>query len=366
MNAGIISILLHQLPYRFNGLGVLSTIAFLIDFVLFIVFSIIFLARFAVFGKQTYAEITDDIQDLSFLACWPIAWLTLSSLVSLIVSTAGWGGHAFTIVAYVMWWFGAGWMLLTFFFIFITMVRKQKASGDAGGRLPPLILIPAMGIATLATTGGLIATYSSGISARMAVPIIIFSFLMVGLAVFMATFLYTLLLYQLFTNGWPAPATTPAMFVTAGPFGQSAAALQLLSSAANSYHRFAGYNSGPFISANAAQPLYVASVLLGLLLAGMSSVYALIALYAMVERAFQKQLSWTMSWNSIIFPIGTLTTACNSFAIAMDSPAWRTVNTGLVVILVIVFLINSAFAVLKVVKGELLIVRQDPRSKKEE
>lgn len=366
MNAGIISILLHQLPYRFDGLGVLSTIAFMVDFVLFIVFSIIFLTRFALYRKQAYTEITDNIQDLSFLAAWPIAWLTLSSLVALIVSTAGWGGHAFTVVAYVMWWFGAGWMLLTYFFIFITMVRKAKASGEGGGRLPPLILMPAMGIATVATTGGLIASYSYAISARLAVPIIIFSFLMVGIAVFTATFLYTLLLYHLFTEGWPAPAITPAMFVTAGPFGQSAAAIQLLSSAANTYRRFAGYNRGPFISANAAQPLYVVCVFIALLLAGMSSVYALLALYAMVERAFQKQLSWTMSWNSIIFPIGTLTTACNAFAIAMDSPAWRTVNTALVLILVILFLVNTAFMALKIVKGELLIVREDPRSQKQE
>ena len=366
MNAGIISILLHQLPYQFDGLGVCSVIAFLVDFVLFIIFSIIFLARLVLFSKQTVAEITDNIQDLSFLGCWPIAWLTLSSLVALIVSTSGWGGHAFTIVAYVMWWFGVGWMLLTFFFIFITMVRTQKASPDAGGRLPPLILIPTMGIATIGTTGGLIAIYSAGISARMAVPVIIVSFLMIGLSVFTASFLYTLLLYQLFTNGWPAPATTPAMFVTAGPLGQSAAALQLLGSAADTYKRFAGYHKGPFLSASAAQPLYIACVLIALLLAGMSSIYALLAFYVMVERAVQKQLSWTMSWNSIIFPIGTLATACNLFSIAMDSPAWRTVNTALVVILVILYLVNVVFAMMKVMKGELLIVRDDPRQEKTE
>lgn len=366
MNAGIISILLHQLPYQFNGLGILSVIAFMVDFVLFICFSIIFLARFALFGKQAYHELTDDIQDLCFLGCWPIAWLTLSSLVALIVSTAEWGGHAFTIVAYVMWWFGVAWMLMVFFFIFVVMVRTQKASPDAGGRLPPLILIPSMGIATIATTGGLIASYSSGISARMAVPIIIFSYLMIGLSVFVASFLSVLVLFKLFASGWPPPETTPTMFTTAGAYGQSAAALQLLGSAANTYHRFAGYNRGPFLSANAAQPLYVACVLIALLLTGMSSVYILLALYVMIERAFQRQLSWTISWNSIIFPVGTFTSACTLFSIAMDSPAWRTINTGLVIILVLLYLVNVAFAMMKVVKGELLIVREDPRQQKDE
>lgn len=123
MNAGIIAIVLHQLPYQFDGLGILSVIAFMVELVLFVIFSLIFLARFAMFGKQAFHEITGDIQDLSFLACWPISWLTLSSLVALIVSTAGWGGHAFSIVAYVMWWIGLAFMLIIFFFILIIMIR---------------------------------------------------------------------------------------------------------------------------------------------------------------------------------------------------------------------------------------------------
>lgn len=339
----------------------------MVELVLFVIFSLIFLARFAMFGKQAFHDITGDIQDLSFLACWPISWLTLSSLVALIVSTAGWGGHAFSIVAYVMWWIGLAFMLIIFFFILIIMIRTQKASPDAGGRLPPLVLIPSMGIATVATTGGLIASYSVGLSARLAVPIIVVSFMLVGLSLFVAVFLSTLVLFKLFSSGWPAPGTTPAMFTTAGAYGQSAAALQLLSSAANTYHRFANYtNGGPFISANAAEPLYVACVLIALMLAGMSGVYILLAFYVMVERAFQKQLSWTLSWNSIIFPVGTFTSACTLFSIAMDSPAWRGINTALLIIMVILYLVNVAFALMKVVKGELLIVREDPRQQQQQ
>lgn len=364
MNAGIIAILMHQLPYQFRGLGVLSTIVFMIAFILLICFSILFTGRLLRFGKTAYHEITDNITDLSLLACWPISWLLLSSLVSLIVSTANWGGHAFTIVAYVMWWFGAAWILATYFFILITMIRRQKTATDAGGRLPPLILVPAMGIATTASTGGLIANYSSGISARMAVPIIIFSFLMIGLAMFTAMFLYTLLIFNLFTTGWPEPSTTPALFVLAGPLGQSAAALQLLGSAASTYGRFAGYGKGSFLTAAAAQPLNVACVMLALLMTGMSAAFLLLALYAMVERAAQKQLTWSLPWNSIIFPTGTFTTACLQFSIEMDSPAWRTVDTALVIILVILWLVNFAFATFKTFKGELLIQREDPRAQK--
>jgi tellurite resistance protein TehA-like permease len=88
MNAGIIAILMHQLQYQFNGLRVLSTIAFLINFVIFIVFSLIFLARFAVHGRDAYRELTSSPPELALTACWAIAWLTLVSSVALVVSEA--------------------------------------------------------------------------------------------------------------------------------------------------------------------------------------------------------------------------------------------------------------------------------------
>jgi tellurite resistance protein TehA-like permease len=69
MNAGIIAILLHQLPYQFSGLPVLSTIAFVIDLVLFIIFSLIFLTRLAWFKWEAYYEVTDDINELALGAC---------------------------------------------------------------------------------------------------------------------------------------------------------------------------------------------------------------------------------------------------------------------------------------------------------
>lgn len=366
MNAGIISILLHQLPYQFSGLGVLSTIAFVVELVLFVIFSLIFVLRFVWFKGQALSEVTGNVQDLSFLAAWPIAFLLLAALVGLIVSPAYWGGQAFSIVAFVMWWVGAGWMVLTYMFIFIKMTRMQSASPEAGGRLPPLILYPAMGIATVATTGGLISAYSVNMSARLAVPIMIFSLLMAGLAIFTALMLYPLLMFQFFSEGFPPAAVTPAMFVHIGPLGQAAAALQLVGSAASTYGRFAAYGRGPFLSGMSASAFNTACVLIAFLCAGMAIMWLFLAVYVMLQRAFEKQMSWSLTWNSIIFPIGTLTTAFNAFGIQLNSPTFNVLNTALVLIMVTMFFVNLAFTTLKVAKGELLIVKEDPRTKKEE
>lgn len=355
MNSGIIAILLHQLPYQFRGLGILSTIAFVLDFVLFIVFSLLFLARFASFGRQAYYQVTGDTAELALCACWPIAWLTLAALVCLIVSVASWGGHSFTIVGYVMWWVGVGWTVAALLFVVLTTIRRQHAKNR---KLPPAIVIPAVGVATVATTGGLIASYSYNMSDRMAVPVIIVSYMMVGIGVLLAIIIYTYLLHDLFTEGWPAPDQIATMWLFVGPMGQSAAALQILGSAADKYGRFEGYAKGTFLTAEAAAALDVASILLALLFTGLGTIWALMAFCAMAEKAWQGRLKWAPTWNCIIFPTGTLTTSFLLFSIEMDSSAFRVITTALIILLVVVFSLNLGFTVWQVTQGKLLVVRE--------
>ncbi|KIV80684.1 hypothetical protein PV11_08169 [Exophiala sideris] len=362
MNAGLIAILMHQLPYQFNGLPVLSTIAFMIDFVLFIIFSVVMLLRFAMFRGQAYNEICDNVPDLGLLACWPIAWLTVTAFVSLTVSEARWGGHAFTIVAYVMWWFGAAWIISTAVFVLVTITRRHAIQDR---ELPPMVFIPTVGVSTLATVGGLLSSFSNEISARLAVPVIIISFWAVGVGIFLAMIIYPMMVHQLFSKGWPAPEQSAGMFLLVGPMGQSAAALQLLGSAAHQYGRFGGYNKGTFLTETSAAPLEVACILLAFLLSGIATIWLILAFIRMIDRAVKKELSWTPAWNSTIFPVGTLITSLSQFSVEMDSPFFRVMTAIGLVWLIILFFVNLGFTVWKILKGELLIVKENPRAKQE-
>lgn len=360
MNAGIISILLHQCPYQFRGIGVLSTIMFIVDLVLFIVFSSFFIARLVLFRPEAYHEIVGNIAELTLVACWSIAWLTLVSLVSLVVSQAKWGGHAFTIVAYVMWWIGVVWNFGGLFWVFISLIRRHDASDR---RLPLTIILPAVSVSTLAVVGGLVASDSHLISARLAVPVIVVSFMSVGTGFFLGFILCTYLFHQMLAQGWPPPEQTASVFIFVGPSCQSAAALQLLGSAAQTYGKFAGYDKGSFLTAESAAALEAACVMLALMMFGLGVVWSIFAIYTMVERAVQRNLPWSPTWNAIIFPMGTMTTSTTLFAIEMDSPAFRVITAGLLTLLVLFFFINLFFVILRISQGRLLIVREDPRVK---
>lgn len=361
MNSGQLAILMHQCPYQFNGIRIIADVFFVFDLVLLVVFTCIFVLRFIMFKKEAYSEIVGNQSDLMLCACWPIAWLNLIALVSIAVSTASWGGHAFTIVAYVGWWIMVAWSLLLLLWVLITLVRRHEASDR---QIPTLIIIPAVSVSTIALVGGIVTGLSSHASARISVPVIIVSFMTAGVGVMMGLILSTLLLHGLLATGWPAPPQTASMFVLIGPMGQSAAALLVLGEAASTDGKFAGYDKGTFLTAEAAPALNVACNLVALMLTGLGTFWMFLSVYVMAQRAWERQLSWTPTWNAIIFPAGTLVTAFSFFSVSMNSPVFGALTAAVIVILVILFLVNMVFTVHKVIKGELLIVREDPRIEK--
>ncbi len=361
MNAGVIATLLHQLPYQFRGLQVLSTIAFTVDLVLYVVFSSIYILHFLMYTRQAYSELVDSVVELCLLPCWCIAWMTLVSFISLTVSNASWGGHRFTILAAVMWWIAALWMFAMLFFAFGTLIRQHTII-SLNQQIPTLIIIPAVGVSTLALVGGVVASFSHDISPRLAVPIIILSFCAVGVGILLGLFLYTYLFHQLLAKGWPAPQNTATLFILVGPMGQSAAALQLLGAAANTHGAFRAYNRGLFLSGTAAEVLEAACILLAVLMVGLGAVWLVLAFIGMLDRVCHREMVWAPTWNAIIFPTGTLATSTLLLGMEMDSPFFRVMTVILTLFLILVFFVNLGFTVARIADGRLLVVRNDWRA----
>ena len=84
--------------------------------------------------------------------------------------------------------------------------------------------------------------------------------------------------------------------------GQSAAALQLLSIAAQ--RDFGPYGKGTFLQITSASGLAAASVMLALMLLGLDIFWLIFSLYALFEGTVRNVLSFSMSWWSTIFPVG--------------------------------------------------------------
>jgi len=116
MDTGIISILLHQLPYQFRGLSVISIVVYLLNLCLFVVFLAVFAARMICYPRDAVKKFGSQVDELAGLACPVVAYLTLVAMTSMVTGQAWTSSWA--IFGYVLWCISAFLALLVVFLTF--------------------------------------------------------------------------------------------------------------------------------------------------------------------------------------------------------------------------------------------------------
>ena len=299
MDTGILSIIMNLLPWQFRGLGVLATIMFVFNIVLFTVFALISLLRLAKFPRHVKMQTLTHEEELSFLGAPAIAYLTLVAQVTLTCSTA-WG-YGWTVFAYVLWWIGLVWTVTLCSFQVIVLAKRDIT---VDRKLSPAILLPLISVMTLGTTGGLITNYSVGLGASMAVPVIVTGYMCIGYAFFLSLLYYAFIAHKLIAVGLPPPMKIPSLVITVGPVGQFATAIQVLSTAASTRGMFGSYNQGTWLQASAASSVSAAATLIALLSLGFGFLWITVSWYIVVEALIKRQLPFSLTWWSLIFPMG--------------------------------------------------------------
>ena len=353
MNMGVLGIIANRLPWQFAGLQDAITDVFLVsDLFLFIIFSIMMTARLSIFPKSSIRHFSSTFDDLCLCAAPPIAWFTITTLIGTQASNAYWGGHAWTILTVVMWWFGMAWMLTCDFVVVTALIFNGMV---AEGKLSPALAVPNVGVVTCAATGAVIVGYSYEVSAGLAVPMIVVSYMLVGLGFFVAMLIYAFIFHKLLTKGFPEGKKIQALVMLAGPTGQTANALVGLAAAAGK--DFADYDRGMFLTESAGTSLTTVCVLLALLILGLAYFWMVLAVIGIGSFAIKRELSWSMTWWATIFPLATVNLAWIELAEAMASDAFNALAAGLFVILLIDFFVNTGFTIWYASTGKLLFTR---------
>ena len=311
MDTGIISIIMNILPWRFNALDIFSTIMFVFNLVLFIILSLLAMIRLFAFTRHVRSESLNSIEEISYQGAPAISYLTLVAQVALTCSTA-WG-FRFTVLAYVLWWIGLVWCVVLCS-ASVIVLAKRNVTDDRS--LSPVIFLPLIAVMTLGTTGGIVTRYSVGMSARLAIPIIVTSYMVIGYAFFLALLYYAIYIHRLLAVGPPMKAKLPSLCVTIGPMGQFATAIQLLSTAANTRGLFGSYNSGTWLTTNSASSVSAASELIALMVLGFAFLWITVAWYFIFEAALQRKLPYSLTWWSMIFPMGKFILLFRRYAFA--------------------------------------------------
>ncbi|KAG9707113.1 C4-dicarboxylate transporter/malic acid transport protein, partial [Aureobasidium melanogenum] len=165
-SGGIAEVLNGPFPYPAHWLVVLATILYVTEIVLFFTFLALLIAKWVIYPHVAVRRIMRDPDELGTYAIPPIALMTIGALTITQVSDGPWGGHAFTLVGYVVWWIGVAWIFIT---AIVVLTILFYTGNQADRFMTPVLFMAPVGLATAATEAGLITIYGFEMSSRLAV-----------------------------------------------------------------------------------------------------------------------------------------------------------------------------------------------------
>ncbi|KAF6814682.1 malic acid transport [Colletotrichum sojae] len=315
----ILAAILKQLDYRFDGLTIISYIIWITAILLLLSMLALYLLRSVMYPSHVLGALHRDDVELAGLSSISIAFTSIIQMASLTLVPA-WAGP-WTDIVHALWWTSAGLALvvsIVLSFIFI----KVYPSGVP--HISPATQHPLIAALTAAAGGGTICNSASLDPARQ-IPVIVVSYLFIGMALPLALALDVLFWARLLGNYRPPRARAFQDMILCGPWGQSSFALI-------------------FLSADAVAPVGHTSILAGLAAWGLSTFWWFFAIMGIGHAAFEggrlRPIPYTLAGWALVFPWGVYTNAAIQLGKLLDSRAFKVWSTCLAAMLVVIWLAN--------------------------
>ncbi|KAL4806053.1 voltage-dependent anion channel [Aspergillus unguis] len=341
---GILATILHQLHYQFGALPILAKIVWIYAIVLLGLSLILYSLRIFLYPKHVVRQVRDNIVEASCLSSIPIAFSCIVQMIAL-----QYDGSA-DLVAYILWWISTAFSIISVIGVPYMQLKMQPSGIE---NMPPTFLLPIISILTSAAVGGTICQNSS-LSVRLQVPAIIVSYLELGTGIALAICIDACIIYHHFDQVYPERNKAFQDMVLCGPFGQASFALQILGSAVQS--AFPKYQRGTLLQEAAAAPIAAVSQFSGLLSWGFGTFWWLFAILSILytlrlQAGGWRNINFSLTAWSLIFPWGVYTNAAVQLGTLMDSPAFYVWSTALLLMLLILWIINSIFTIKGIITG---------------
>ncbi|KAL3480541.1 voltage-dependent anion channel [Aspergillus californicus] len=355
----IIANILHQLHYQFGALRILAKIVWIYAIVLLGLCLALYLLRIVFYPKHVLREIRVNIVEASCLSSIPIAFTSIIQMIAL-----QYGGGS-DMAAYVLWWISTALSIASVIGVPYLQLKMQPSGIE---HIPPSFLLPVISILTSAAGGGVICENSS-LSARLRVPAIIVSYMEVGAGLGLAMCIDACIIYHHFDQTYPQRDKAYQDMILCGPFGQASFALQILGRAVQD--SFGEYNRGTLLTAEAASPIAIVSEFCGVLAWGFGTFWWLFALLSIVytlrvQYGGWRNMSFSMTAWSLIFPWGVYTNGAVQLGQIMDSPAFDVWSTVLLLVLVLLAIVINVFTLKGIVTGKVFGLEHGWRGPKSE
>lgn len=350
MGTGIVSILLHNLPYNGKGLYWVSIAIFIVNVVLFIFFTITAITRYLVYPGLWTSTMKHPLVSLSIgaypmglstiivmivLVCIPVWGSWAATLVMFTFKMPGDGSANFVSQAWALWWVDSILSITICLYIpfnlyailpfrtriiyhsyIICSMCCQKSSLD---QISGLWLLPMASAIVASAAGSVVAGVLD--NQDHVLWTVVAWFVLWGASIplsmtYLAMYLQRLTLHQL-----PPRNIAVSALIPVGPLGQGAFAIMQLGKVAS--ENFSRLGTLGDSTTHSGAILYVAGWLMGLVMWA----YGLSWLFFAVATICRGRFPFNLGWWSFIFPLGVWTNATITFGQELPSTFFNVLGT---------------------------------------
>jgi C4-dicarboxylate transporter/malic acid transport protein len=318
MGTGIVATAAATLPAHIPGLRLLATVIWAAAATALFLLTGAFAVHWIRHGDQARAHAAHPVMT-QFYGAPAMAALTVGA-GTLTVGSDVLGPSAAVPIGVTLWTVGTALGLLTAMKIpFDMIVRHNHAIAVA----LPAWLMPVVPPMVSASTGALLISHLG--AGQIGRTFFVACYSMFGLSLLIALVTITMIYSRLVHAGPPATQTIPTVWITLGALGQSITAANLLGAKASIV-----FSEEPSMVAG----LHTFGVIYGAAMAGFAAFVFSLAV-ALTVHGFRQGMTFSLTWWSFTFPIGTCVTGASALGVAANLVSIQWLAAALFVVLLL-------------------------------
>ncbi|WP_460163549.1 TDT family transporter [Pseudomonas sp. S2_F03] len=339
MGTGVLALALAQLPVAIPGLRALAEGLWLFNILLFVLFSVMYAARWVLFfdeARRIFGHSTVSM----FFGTIPMGLATIINGF-LVFGLPRWGDGVIH-VAEMLWWLDVAMSLACGVLIPYMMFTRQEHSID---QMTAVWLLPVVAAEVAAASGGLLAPHL--VDAHSQLVVLVTSYVLWAFSLPVAFSILTILLLRMALHKLPHENMAASSWLALGPIGTGALGMLLLGADAPAI--FAA-NGLPGIGEVAAGLGLVA----GITLWGLGLWWMLIAVLITV-RYLRDGIPFNLGWWGFTFPLGVYSLTTLKLASTLNLTFFSVFGCVLVALLMVMWMIVAQRTLKGAWRGELFV-----------
>jgi C4-dicarboxylate transporter/malic acid transport protein len=292
MGTGILSLSLNQFPLHVPGLHTIAVALWMLNIILFSVFSVIYVTRWILFTQEAQRILSHSTVSMFFGAI-PMGLATIINGF-LVYGVPMWG-TSIVRVALILWWIDVVLALCSGIWIPFMMFTRQEHSLE---RMTAIWLLPIVAAEVSAASGAILAPF---LNTDLALRILLISYALWAFSVPLALSILAILLLRLILHDLPPSDMAATGWLALGPIGTGALGLISLGSDSTRILPLAHF-------ADIAQVAFGIGLIGAIALLGYGAFWLSMAIL-MTAHYLRHGMPFNLGWWGFTFPLGVYTVA---------------------------------------------------------